>query len=158
AWQLAILAALLCVWEWGFELRKIAALKPFVPSILDPYFVSKPSAIWASFMKLGCFTDQRGLRACLEANPNNLWLATAVTVKNTFWGFLFGSASGMLLGLVLGRSDRLAMIFEPFIVAANSIPRIALVPLVILMFGFGDLSKIVTSWLVVFFVVFFNTF
>jgi NitT/TauT family transport system permease protein len=158
AWQLAILAAILCIWQWGFDLRKLPGLKPFVPAILDPYFVSKPSAIWESFVKLGCFADQRGMRACLDANPNNLWLATWVTVKNTWWGFLVGSATGMLFGLVLGRSDRLAMIFEPFIVAANSIPRIALVPLVILMFGFGDLSKIVTSWLVVFFVVFFNTF
>ena len=40
----------------------------------------------------------------------------------------------------------------------NSIPRIALVPLIILMFGLGDMSKIVTAWIVVFFVVFFNTF
>ena len=40
----------------------------------------------------------------------------------------------------------------------NSVPRIALVPLIILMFGLGDMSKIVTAWIVVFFVVFFNTF
>ncbi|MEB2676986.1 ABC transporter permease [Bradyrhizobium japonicum] len=79
-------------------------------------------------------------------------------MKNTWWGFLFGSASGVAAGLVLGRSDFLARVFGPYVVALNSIPRIALVPLVILIFGLGDLSKIATAWLVVFFVVFFNTF
>jgi NitT/TauT family transport system permease protein len=49
-------------------------------------------------------------------------------------------------------------VFEPFIVAFNSIPRIALVPLILMMFGLGDASKIVTAWLLVFFLVFFNTF
>ncbi len=157
-WQIAILVVALSVWEWGFDLRKVAALKPFVPSILDPYFVSKPSAIWASFLKLGCFADKRGFAACFAANDNNLWLATLVTLKNMAWGFLFGTTSGVLAGLILGRSDFLSKIFEPYIVALNSIPRIALVPLIILMFGLGDMSKIVTAWIVVFFVVFFNTF
>jgi len=66
--------------------------------------------------------------------------------------------SGVIAGLVLGRSDKLSRIFQPFVVAMNSVPRIALVPLIILMFGLGDMSKIVTAWIVVFFVVFFNTF
>jgi NitT/TauT family transport system permease protein len=81
-----------------------------------------------------------------------------VTLKNTWWGFLFGSATGISAGLILGRSDFLARVFSPYIIAFNSIPRIALVPLVILIFGLGDLSKIATAWPVVFFVVFFNTF
>ena len=157
-WQIAILAITLAIWEWGFDLRKVALLKPFVPSILDPYFVSKPSAIWTSFLKLGCFADKRGFGECFAGNDNNLWLATLVTLKNMWWGFLFGTTSGVLAGLILGRSDYLSKIFEPYIVALNSIPRIALVPLIILMFGLGDMSKIVTAWIVVFFVVFFNTF
>lgn len=157
-WQIVILLVTLGIWEWSYDLRKIASLKPFVPSILDPYFISKPSAIWSSFLKLGCFSDKAGIQSCLAANPNNLWLATMVTLKNTWWGFLGGTLSGVLAGLVLGRSAYLSKIFEPYIVALNSIPRIALVPLVILIFGLGDMSKIVTAWLVVFFVVFFNTF
>ena len=75
-----------------------------------------------------------------------------------WWGFLSGTVSGVIAGLVLGRSDKLSRIFQPFVVAMNSVPRIALVPLIILMFGLGDMSKIVTAWIVVFFVVFFNTF
>lgn len=157
-WQLVILVVGLSIWEWGWDLHKIPALKPFVPSILDPYFVSKPSMIWSSFLKLGCFSDKAGFAACFDGNANNLWLATLVTLKNMWWGFLFGSSAGILAGLILGRSDFLSKVFGPYIVAMNSIPRIALVPLIILMFGLGDMSKIVTACIVVFFVVFFNTF
>lgn len=157
-WQIAILVVTFVIWEWGFDLRKISVFKPFVPSLLDPYFISKPSAIWTSFLKLGCFTDKAGFAACFDANSNNLWLATIVTLKNMLWGFIGGTMSGVVMGLLLGRSDYLARIFGPYVVAANSVPRIALVPLIILMFGLGDMSKIVTAWIVVFFVVFFNTF
>ena len=157
-WQIAILVIALTVWQWGFDVARALLPKPWVPKILDPYFISKPTAIWTSFLKLGCFADKAGFQACIAENPNNLWLATAVTLKNMWWGFLWGSGLGILTGLVLGRSAYLSRIFEPYIVAMNSIPRIALVPLIILMFGLGDMSKIVTAGIVVFFVVFFNTF
>jgi len=165
AWRIGILLVGLAIWQWGYGLRSVPALKPFVPGILDPYFVSRPSEILASFLRLSClrdasgaWLDRAGLAACLDENPNNLWLATVVTMVNTWWGFLGGTVFGVLAGMLLGRSDYLARIFEPYIVAFNSIPRIAIVPLIILMFGIGDLSKIVTAWIVVFFVVFFNTF
>jgi NitT/TauT family transport system permease protein len=157
-WQIAILIVTLAIWQWGFDVAKALLPKAYVPKILDPYFVSKPTAIWASFMKLGCFSDPKGFGACFDANANNLWLATLVTLKNMWWGFLWGTGLGVIAGLLLGRSETLSQIFEPYIVAMNSIPRIALVPLIILMFGLGDMSKIVTAGIVVFFVVFFNTF
>jgi NitT/TauT family transport system permease protein len=157
-WQLALLVIVLSIWEWGFDVCRALLPRPWVPKILDPYFISKPSAIWTSFLKLGCFSDKAGFAACFADNANNLWLATAVTLKNMWWGFLWGTSLGVLTGLILGRSEYLSKIFEPYIVAMNSIPRIALVPLIILMFGLGDLSKVVTAGIVVFFVVFFNTF
>ncbi len=157
-WQIFILVVALSVWQWGFDVCKALLPKGWVPKILDPYFISKPSAIWTSFLKLGCFSDPAGFTACFNENSNNLWLATAVTIKNMAWGFLWGTSLGVMTGLVLGRSRYLSEIFEPYIVAMNSIPRIALVPLIILMFGLGDMSKIVTAGIVVFFVVFFNTF
>ena len=45
-WQLLILASLLVVWQWGFEWSKALLPKAYVPKILDPYFIAKPSAIW----------------------------------------------------------------------------------------------------------------
>src|SRR5258708_36757681 len=95
---------------------------------------------------------------CIGKSENNLWIATYYTLKKTLWGFAIGVSSGFALGLLLGRSDRLSEIFYPYITAFNSVPRIALAPIIILAFGIGDASKIVTAWLVVVFLVFFNTF
>lgn len=165
AWQMGILLLLLVGWEWIADLRSIPALKPFIPTVLEPYYISKPSQVWESFLRLGClrstdgtWTVGTGFGQCLKDAENNLWAATLYTLKNTWWGFFFGTLLGVAVGLVLGRSDYLTRIFEPYITALNSMPRIAIVPLIILMFGLGDMSKIVTAITVVFFVVFYNTF
>jgi NitT/TauT family transport system permease protein len=165
AWQIGILLLVLVAWEWAGDLRRMDSLKPFVPTILEPYYISKPSMVWESFVRLGCLRDSQGawivgtgFGQCLKDTENNLWAATLFTLKNTWWGFVFGTLLGVAAGLVLGRSDYLTRIFEPYITALNSMPRIAIVPLIILMFGLGDMSKIVTAITVVFFVVFYNTF
>jgi NitT/TauT family transport system permease protein len=164
-WQALICAAVLSIWQWGYDLH--ASLPWLVPDLLDPYFVSKPSEIFQQFLVLSCIKSKMGVlngwsngefARCLARNENNLWVATAVTLKNTFFGFIIGVSSGFVVGLILGRSDRLSAIFQPFITAVNSIPRIALAPIIVLAFGIGDASKIVTSWIVVVFLVFFNTF
>ena len=164
--QVAVVLVGLAIWEWGFKLNAFADW--LVPDILDPYFVSQPTEIWERFLSLACFTDNHGVSVfgdgrpgfggCMASSPENLWAMTWATLYNTFWGFVVGVGSGIVVGLVLGRSELLADIFEPFIVAFNSLPRIALVPLIILTFGLGDLSKIMTAWVIVFFLVFFNTY
>jgi NitT/TauT family transport system permease protein len=164
-WQVAICAVVLVVWQWGYDLH--GRLPWLVPDLLDPYFVSKPTDILENFLILSCIKSKLGtfngwfngdFAKCLARNENNLWVATGITLKNTFFGFFTGVASGFVAGLVLGRSDRLSAIFQPFITAVNSIPRIALAPIIVLAFGIGDVSKVVTSWIVVVFLVFFNTF
>jgi len=165
AWQALICIAVLSIWQWGYDLhRKFPSL---IPDLLDPYFISKPSEIFEHFLILSCLKSKLGVfngwfngefARCMARTENNLWVATAVTLKNTFFGFATGVASGFAAGLLLGRSDRLSAIFQPFITAVNSIPRIALAPIIVLAFGIGDTSKIVTSWIVVVFLVFFNTF
>lgn len=165
AWQLLICLLLVGIWQWGYAARSFAPWA--VPDLLDPYFVSKPSDIFDKFLVLACFKTRMGawnslwdgtFTQCLDRYENNLWAALAVTLRNTLFGFLAGVSSGFVLGLVLGRSNTLSAIFQPFITAVNSIPRIALAPIIVLAFGIGDTSKIVTSWIVVVFLVFFNTF
>lgn len=173
-WRVFLLVLILVIWQWGdavngwlVEGMEKDWRKALTIQVLEPFFISKPNLIWARFLELGCFTDstgawitstEGGFGACLAENTNNLWAATAATLRNTFWGFLVGVGSGVVVGLILGRSDFLAKVFEPFIVAFNSLPRIALVPLIVLMFGLGDASKIMTAWVIVFFIVFFSTF
>jgi NitT/TauT family transport system permease protein len=164
-WQVLICVAVLSVWQWGYDLH--ASVPWLVPDLLDPYFVSKPSQIFEQFLILSCLKSKLGVyngwfngdfAKCMARSDNNLWVATAITLKNTFFGFAAGVSSGFVVGLILGRSDRLSAIFQPFITAVNSIPRIALAPIIVLAFGIGDMSKVVTSWIVVVFLVFFNTF
>jgi NitT/TauT family transport system permease protein len=164
-WQALICVIVLSIWQWGYDLH--TRLPWLVPDMLDPYFISKPSDIFQNFLVLSCLKSKLGVwngwfsgdfTKCMARTENNLWVATSVTLKNTFFGFLTGVTSGFAAGLILGRSDRLSAIFQPFITAVNSIPRIALAPIIVLAFGIGDTSKIVTSWIVVVFLVFFNTF
>jgi NitT/TauT family transport system permease protein len=164
-WQALICVVVLSIWQWGYDLR--TSLPWLVPDMLDPYFISKPSDIFQNFLVLSCLKSKLGawngwfngdFAKCMARTDNNLWVATSVTLKNTFFGFITGVTSGFAAGLILGRSDRLSAIFQPFITAVNSIPRIALAPIIVLAFGIGDTSKIVTSWIVVVFLVFFNTF
>jgi len=172
-WRIALLVMLLATWQWGSNVNKwlVSGLDPawqraLTIQVLEPFFISKPTLIWSRFLQLGCLTNPSGdwlitnggFVECLTKKPNNLWYATLATLRNTFWGFLVGVGSGVAVGLILGRSAFLAAIFEPFIVAFNSLPRIALVPLIVLIFGLGDASKVMTAWVIVFFVVFFSTF
>ena len=165
AWQMLICICFLAIWQWGYSLHD--RLPWLVPDLLDPYFISRPSDIFEHFLILSCLKSKLGVfngwfngefARCMARSENNLWIATAVTLKNTFFGFVTGVSSGFAAGLVLGRSDKLSAIFQPFITAVNSIPRIALAPIIVLAFGIGDTSKVVTSWIVVVFLVFINTF
>ena len=144
-WRLAILVALLGAWEFLTGIKAISK----TPGLywIDPFFISRPSQIARRFAYL--------------AGPDvrlTIWQMALSTVQSTLWGFIVGVSTGFVAGLVLGRNERLARILEPYIVAFNSLPRIALVPLITMIFGFGLLAKIVLAWTIVFFIVFFNTF
>jgi len=69
-----------------------------------------------------------------------------------------GAISGIALGYCFGRSQVLAEIFEPIIIALNGIPRTALAPLFIVWLGIGIWSKVGVVFLLTFFLNFFNTY
>jgi NitT/TauT family transport system permease protein len=87
-----------------------------------------------------------------------LWENLSVTLEATAFGFLIGCGVGFLLGLLFGRFRMLAEVFDPYITAIYSIPKIALAPLFIIWFGIGIESKIAVSAAIVFFVIFLNTY
>lgn len=80
------------------------------------------------------------------------------TFSGAFWGLLIGGLAGIVVGAILGQSKILADIFEPFITALYTMPKHALIPLFIMWVGIGAMLGIVTSAVIVFFLVFFNTF
>jgi NitT/TauT family transport system permease protein len=60
--------------------------------------------------------------------------------------------------VVLARLEFVAQVLDPFIVAANGIPRVALAPLFIIWFGIGELSKVILASTLTFFLTFYGTF
>jgi NitT/TauT family transport system permease protein len=146
AWRLAILVVGLGLWE-GLTHPAISRTVSRIVYFVDPFFISRPSTIWTRFWHLNS-----------SAMRVPLWQLLLSTLESTFLGFGVGVATGFMAGLILGRNARLAAILNPYIVAFNSLPRIALVPLVTMVFGFGLVAKVVLAWLIVFFIVFFNTF
>lgn len=83
----------------------------------------------------------------------HIWTTTYETVAGLFWATVIG----VPLGFVVGRSDALERIFRPFIVAMQVVPKVALVPIFILWFGFGSTSKVVIAAMLAFFPIFTNT-
>lgn len=88
----------------------------------------------------------------------DLWLHVLTTATEMLVGLALGGVAGVAAGLTLGRSPVVATVLRPLIVALYSVPLITMAPLLILWFGLDLEPKIVLVTIVVFFLVFFNTF
>jgi NitT/TauT family transport system permease protein len=140
--QLAILGAILAIWQVCTGIAWFRA-----HTFLDPFFISRPTLV---IQKLYDWT--------LGAQRGFLWPHLVSTVGATLLGLVVAVVTGFFAGLGLSQNRALAAVFNPFIVALNSLPRIAMVPLITMIFGLGLASKVVTAWFIVFFLIFFNAF
>ena len=93
------------------------------------------------------------------------WFATGdiyehlwVTLVETLLAFLIGTVLGMAIGLWLALSPVAAKILDPYIKAANAMPRVILAPIFFVWFGLGVASKVALGVTLVFFIVFFNVY
>ncbi|MBK8021433.1 MAG: ABC transporter permease [Chloroflexi bacterium] len=80
-----------------------------------------------------------------------LWMHTRTTVTHMLIGFGVGSFTGIVLGYMIAKSKLLEDILSPIIVAMQSTPIVAYAPLLVIWFGSGPTSKVITSALIVFF-------
>lgn len=80
------------------------------------------------------------------------------TMTSMLLGFVAGCLLGLACGMFLSRAEFLADVLDPFLVAINGIPRVALAPLFVVWFGIDMLPKIVLVFTLVFFVIFYNTY
>jgi NitT/TauT family transport system permease protein len=86
-----------------------------------------------------------------------VWLVHArITLVETVVGFLFALVIGVLAGSVLGRIFWLELAVRPVVVALQVIPKVALIPLFVIWFGFGLTSKIVIAAILAFFPIMLN--
>jgi NitT/TauT family transport system permease protein len=95
---------------------------------IDGFFWSKPSAIYATLVTF--FTE------------GDAWTDIGFTFRSTILGFVLGTTAGSLLGLSFWWSRNYAAVVQPYIICFESLPKLALAPLVILVFGMGLASKV----------------
>ncbi|WP_254923077.1 ABC transporter permease [Rhodococcus sp. OK302] len=87
------------------------------------------------------------------ASSGELWSNTKATMLAVSIAWVIGSVAGVAAGITLGLLPRLEKVLDPFLDAANAMPRIALAPLLIVAFGINTTAKVALAVTLVFFIV-----
>jgi NitT/TauT family transport system permease protein len=118
--QIGILASVIALWEIGARAGWI-----------DAFFWSQPSAIFNTLV--------------IFFTTGDAWIDIGFTFRSTIFGFLIGTTAGSLLGLSFWWSRNYAAIAQPYVICLESIPKLALAPLIVLVFGIGLPSKVAVA-------------
>lgn len=121
-WRWGLLLGLLLLWEAGARLGWLNAM-----------FFSSPTEIWRT--------------AVLQAQKGTLWRDTAYTSAATLLGFALGTVVGSAAGLLLWFSRKVTAVTEPWLIVLNALPKLALAPVLVILFGIGFPSKVVLAFL-----------
>lgn len=127
----AVFVVVIIAWEFGTQLLDL-------PEFLLP----RPSVIVAEMGKL--FVDPK------------FWGHVGITLQEAGLGFLIGAVVALTIGTLVARSQLIEKTFMPYVVAFQSVPKVALAPLFVVWFGFGLTSKIVMSAVIAFFPILIN--
>jgi len=130
--RLLLVVAVLTVWEGAVRLFSI-------PAFILPAPSSIALALW------------RGIESTLYLDH------IRITVVETLLGFVFGSILALVLGTMIALSRRAEYFLYPFIVMFQSMPKVALAPLIIVWFGLGLTSKVAQAAVTAFFPLMVNT-
>jgi NitT/TauT family transport system permease protein len=121
--------------------------------------------VWQILLMLG-FGDRRFIPAPTDI-AERLWVLVlngelaehvGVTLYRVFAGFFIGTIPAIVVGLLMAMFKPVRIFFDPLIAAIFPIPKVALMPLLLLAFGLGDASKIALVAIAVFFPVIVNTY
>ncbi|MBX3518642.1 MAG: ABC transporter permease [Xanthobacteraceae bacterium] len=129
---IATIAILVLIWHFGIKIFQVPA-----------YLVPPPGAVLEAL--------QRGLIG------GTLWPHIVATVTAIISGYLVGCIMALLLSALISEFDVLERAVYPVIVAFQSIPKVALAPILVVWFGFDLGSKVVMVALICFFPCFVNT-
>lgn len=132
-WQLSLLVIILAVWQLASADPKVA------------FFFGRPLGVWARIWDWFVVNG-------------DIYQHLGITLTETVLAFGIGTASGLCAGLWLGLSPMASAILDPYIKAANSMPRVILAPIFAMWFGLGIWSKVALAVTLVFFIVFFNVY
>lgn len=130
--RLTIIVVFLAIWQ---------ALTTF--HWMNPVFVGSPGGTIREFV--------------LQFGTSIVTVDLGYTMRETLLGFLLGTVSGLLAGMLLSQSELVERAAAPLLTAANSLPRVTLAPLFIIWFGLGSTAKVALVISVVFFIMTINT-
>ncbi|KXF75550.1 ABC transporter permease [Paramesorhizobium deserti] len=88
----------------------------------------------------------------------SIWYHLGITLTEAALAFIIGSVGGVIIGFWFARKPLLAAVFDPYVKAANALPRVVLAPIFALWLGLGIWSKVALGVTLVFFIVFFNVY
>ncbi len=144
AWQLGVLVAVFGLW-YALTKPGLLPLLVFDNDSQAAFFFGEPltifERIWNWFFVAA-----------------DIYRHLGVTLIETVLAFAIGTALGLACGLWLALSPFAAAIFDPYIKALNSMPRVILAPIFAVWFGLGIASKVALGVTLVFFIVFFNVY
>ncbi|MCS7235292.1 MAG: ABC transporter permease subunit [Armatimonadota bacterium] len=138
SWHLRTLAVVAAVAVWGAGTGGLG-WRPLPPALLP-----SPAETWHSLVAY--------------ARSGLLALDVGRTLAQAFLGLGLGMVVGTGVGVALAYARRLGDALEPLLAALNSLPRVAVAPLLIIWFGLGITSKVLLAFFTVVFVVFMNTY
>ncbi len=130
--RVAVIGTVLVVWQGSVSL-----------GLIDSFWVSSPVLVAKELWQ--------------EIASGDLILNVSITVFEALIAFFVSSVLGIAAGLLLARSPFWDEVLAPLVLALNSLPRVALAPLIILWFGIGIVAKVVTAFTLVFFILLVNT-
>lgn len=102
---------------------------------IPPFVLPGPRAVWEALVKW----------------QDAIWLNAAQTLYTTLVGFGIALVTGMGLGLAIGYSTLVYRALYPLLVGFNSVPKVAIVPVLVIWFGIGTIPAILTAFLISFF-------
>lgn len=130
-WQVLVLVAVLLLWELAHRL-----------GLGRPVVVQSPGAVWSTLLSL--------------VTGDELWPNFWATIWPMTLALSLSAAVGIPIGLALGLFERVDRVVAPYLSALNSMPRIALAPVFIIIFGIDASAKIALAFSVVVFIMILN--
>jgi NitT/TauT family transport system permease protein len=144
AWQLGIVVVAVAAWQF---LPQVGALRQTSP-VFDPFFVSSPRKVAVRIFDMA--TGHNG--------TDEIWPYLWQSLESMFLGVLIGTVLGAGAGLLLSNSPYAKEVVSPFISFFSSAPRIAFVPIFVIIAGPTTTASVLTTVLVIFFLVFYNAY
>jgi NitT/TauT family transport system permease protein len=147
--QLMLLLALLAAWQW---VPTISAARNFSP-VFDPFFISSPEKVAQTLYNLAT-----GTGSVSTSQFPTIWKPFRQSVVPAVLGTAIAVLIGALAGLICSNWYTLNRIVRPFVIVGNSLPRITLIPIIVIVFGANSTTSVIIGFTVVFFLVFWNAY